>query len=111
MPVAQVPASISLGRVFRDNPFLVRIAGLVSVSTAAVLVVDYLFKSTAAHSASDAVPPLPGAQYSFLMRGDCRSFHAIACSRPPLPRTRTFIDRLPRTFAAMPSKQRCERKE
>src|SRR5271169_2748255 len=25
------------------------------------------------------------------MRGDCRNFHTIACSRPPLPRTRTFI--------------------
>src|ERR1700756_4699157 len=25
------------------------------------------------------------------MRGDCRSFHTNACSRPPLPKTRTFI--------------------
>jgi len=32
-------------------------------------------------------PATAGAQYSFLMRGDCRSFHAIACSRPP-PRGR-----------------------
>src|SRR5436190_21795088 len=26
-------------------------------------------------------------------RGDCRSFQTSACSRPPLPRTRTFIAR------------------
>src|ERR1022692_1416092 len=50
-----------------------------------------LFRSTATHSASPPIPPLPGAQYSFLMRGDCRSFHTIACSRPPLPRTSTFM--------------------
>jgi AAA family ATP:ADP antiporter len=34
--------------VFRDNPFLVRIAAMVVVSTAALLTLDYLFKSTAA---------------------------------------------------------------
>jgi AAA family ATP:ADP antiporter len=34
--------------LLRENPFLWRIAGLVVISTAAVLVVDYLFKSTAA---------------------------------------------------------------
>src|SRR6516225_365015 len=50
-----------------------------------------LFKSAATHSASVDVPPLPGAHQSFVMRGDCRSFQTIACSRPPLPRTRTFI--------------------
>jgi AAA family ATP:ADP antiporter len=38
---------------FRDNPFLARIAALVSLSTAAVLVIDYLFKSSAARH----VPP------------------------------------------------------
>jgi AAA family ATP:ADP antiporter len=38
---------------FRGNPFLIRIAALVSLSTASVLVVDYLFKSAAAR----AVPP------------------------------------------------------
>jgi hypothetical protein len=37
------------------------------------------------------MPPFPGAQYNFVIRGDCRSFHASACSRPPLPITRTFI--------------------
>ena len=35
-------------RPFKANPFLARIAALVSLSTAAVLVVDYLFKSSAA---------------------------------------------------------------
>ncbi len=53
-----------------------------------------LLRSAATHSASAAIPPLPGAQYSFLTRGDCRSFQTIACSRPPLPRTRTFIGRI-----------------
>src|SRR5215510_7223374 len=37
------------------------------------------------------MPPLPGAQKSFVMRGDCASFQTSACSRPPPPRTRTFI--------------------
>ena len=36
------------GTPFKENPFLLRIAALVGLSTAAVLVVDYLFKSTAA---------------------------------------------------------------
>src|SRR5262249_48485978 len=34
--------------VFRENPLLLGVAGLVALSTSAVLVVDYLFKSTAA---------------------------------------------------------------
>jgi len=33
---------------------------------------------------------LPGAQKSCGARGLCASFHAIACSRPPLPTTRIF---------------------
>jgi AAA family ATP:ADP antiporter len=37
----------------RENPFLLRIAGMVAISTAAVLIVDYLFKLTAARH----VPP------------------------------------------------------
>ncbi len=37
-----------------------------------------------------AVPAFPGAQKISLTRGDCRSFHAKACSRPPLPITRIF---------------------
>src|SRR5688572_18581586 len=40
---------------------------------------------------SRAVPPLPGATNTFCTRGLCASFHAIACSRPPLPMTRSFI--------------------
>src|SRR3989344_2991903 len=35
------------------------------------------------------VPPFPGAMYNFPIRGDCESFHASACSRPPLPTRRT----------------------
>jgi AAA family ATP:ADP antiporter len=37
----------------RENPFLLRIAGMVAISTAAVLIVDYLFKATAVRH----VPP------------------------------------------------------
>jgi AAA family ATP:ADP antiporter len=69
MPVPQVPASTSLGRVFRDNPFLVRIGGLVSVSTAAVLVVDYLFKSTAARLIAPAALGEFFARYYAVLNG------------------------------------------
>src|SRR5215510_3518606 len=41
--------------------------------------------------ASRAVPPFPGATYTFWTRGLCASFHASACSRPPPPMTRSFI--------------------
>src|SRR5512147_2623163 len=40
--------------------------------------------------ASFAVPPLPGATYTFCTRGLCASFHASACSRPPPPMTSSF---------------------
>src|SRR6185503_12107434 len=40
---------------------------------------------------SVAVPPLPGATNTFCTRGLCASFHAIACSLPPLPMTRSFM--------------------
>src|SRR5450755_2349903 len=50
-----------------------------------------LLTSTATHSASSAMPPFPGAQYIFVTRGDWRSFHTKACSRPPLPMTRIFM--------------------
>ena len=36
-------------------------------------------------------PGLPGAAYSLSSRGDCASFHASACSRPPEPISRTFM--------------------
>src|ERR1019366_5819821 len=70
-----------------------------------------LLRSTATHWASADTPPLPGAQYSFLMRGDCRNFHAIACSRPPPPRTSTFIERASPGACSTVSIQPCERKE
>src|SRR3954447_8679846 len=38
------------------------------------------------------MPPLPGAQIISVTRGDCRNFHTRACSRPPPPITRTFIE-------------------
>ena len=37
------------------------------------------------------VPALPGATNTFATRGDCATFHASACSRPPPPMTRTFM--------------------
>src|SRR4051812_12899739 len=40
---------------------------------------------------SSAVPPLPGATNTFCTRGLEASFHAIACSRPPPPMTRSFM--------------------
>jgi len=40
---------------------------------------------------SCAVPALPGATNTLSTRGDCASFHASACSRPPLPMTRIFM--------------------
>ena len=43
------------------------------------------------HSATSAIPALPGAQYNFSVNGDCRSFQQRACSRPPEPITRIFI--------------------
>ncbi len=43
-------------------------------------------------SASVAVPALPGATNTRSTRGLLPIFHASACSRPPLPMTRTFMD-------------------
>src|SRR6266850_3601445 len=40
---------------------------------------------------SRAVPPLPGATKTFCTFGLCVSFHAMACSRPPDPITRSFM--------------------
>ena len=44
---------------------------------------------------SSAVPPLPGATNTACTLGDCDSFHASACSRPPPPTTRTFMRQFP----------------
>ena len=43
------------------------------------------------HSASPAIPALPGAQYIFSTFGLWATFHAIACSRPPPPTINTFM--------------------
>ena len=40
---------------------------------------------TLTRSGSRAVPALPGATNTFATRGDCATFHASACSRPPPP--------------------------
>ena len=40
---------------------------------------------------SAAVPALPGATKTVSTLGDCASFHASACSRPPLPITSNFM--------------------
>jgi exodeoxyribonuclease VII large subunit len=47
--------------------------------------------SSATHSASRAIPALPGAHQSFVTSGDAAIFHASACSRPPEPSKRMFI--------------------
>ena len=47
--------------------------------------------TTGAIVASAAVPAFPGATNTSRTRGDCRSFQAKTCSRPPWPTTRTFI--------------------
>ncbi len=47
--------------------------------------------ATLASPGSRAVPALPGATYTLVTRGDCASFHASACSRPPPPMTRRFM--------------------
>ena len=40
---------------------------------------------------SFAVPALPGATMTSATRGDCATFHANACSRPPEPMMRIFM--------------------
>ena len=50
-----------------------------------------LRRSTGRQVASAQMPPLPGAQITSLTRGDCCTFHASACSRPPLPMMRIFM--------------------
>src|SRR5262245_58636127 len=47
--------------------------------------------STLRTRGSVAVPPLPGATSTSETFGDCATFQASACSRPPLPTIRTFM--------------------
>src|SRR5882724_6850064 len=47
--------------------------------------------SSATHSASRAMPALPGAHQSFVTSGEAAIFHARACSRPPEPSRRMCI--------------------
>ena len=43
------------------------------------------------HSASCAMPALPGAHQSLVVSGEAAIFQASACSRPPEPRRRMFM--------------------
>ena len=47
---------------------------------------------TPAHSASAAMPPLPGRAKIRSARGSSFNFLMMACSRPPPPMTRIFIE-------------------
>src|SRR5690554_6226461 len=51
--------------------------------------------ATFSHLASVALPALPGAIKTFSTRGSCATFHAKACSRPPLPIIKIFIENGP----------------
>src|SRR5687767_1700950 len=49
---------------------------------------------------SSAIPVLPGAHHIFDTCEDCASFQTRACSRPPEPMTRSFIERESETGTA-----------
>ena len=61
--------------------------------------------ATLVSSGSRAVPALPGATKTFATRGDCATFHASACSRPPPPMMSTFICSALANTASEPSAQ------
>ncbi len=48
--------------------------------------------SIGTHSASFAMPALPGKHHSLVTSGEAAIFHAKACSRPPEPITRIFME-------------------
>jgi len=58
--------------------------------------------SSATHSASRAMPALPGAHQSFVTKGEAAIFHAKACSRPPEP-SRRMCMRKPKRSADVTS--------
>src|SRR5688572_22004865 len=47
------------------------------------------------------MPGFPGAANSLKSRGDCASFQASACSRPPDPTSRTFMNAFPSDDAGL----------
>src|ERR1700752_4556739 len=49
--------------------------------------------SIGTHSASFAMPALPGVHQSLVVSGEAAIFQASACSRPPEPRSRIFMGR------------------
>ncbi len=61
------------------------------------------------HSASAAIPALPGAQSSSGARGERASARTIACSRPPPPTTRTFKPAPPRARRQLVGRHRRQR--
>jgi AAA family ATP:ADP antiporter len=63
--VAAPTADVHLSTLFRDHPLVGRIAGIVALGTSAVLVVDFLFKSTVArHVAPAALGPFFARYYA-----------------------------------------------
>ena len=60
----------------------------------------------ATFSPISAIPAFPGAQKMRSARGDCFSFQASACSRPPLPMTRIFMEHAIETVRFQKNKQR-----
>ena len=52
-------------------------------------------RSAVTHSASSSMPAFPGAHQIRSTLGACASFHTSACSRPPPPITRIFIEETP----------------
>src|SRR6476661_3708068 len=55
---------------------------------------ERLLGSPGMQVASSQMPPFPGRQFTCDTRGDWSSFHTSACSLPPPPITRTFIDKV-----------------
>src|SRR3989304_4019379 len=66
-------------------------------SRAAFTMPSMSFGCTGTFVPTSAVPALPGAMNTSPTAGDCASFHAIACSRPPFPTrsTRALMGLLP----------------
>ena len=58
----------------------------------------WLTTSSATHSASCAMPALPGAHHSLVNSGDAAFFLASAGSRPPEPIKRRFMERVEPQF-------------
>ena len=82
-----IPAASGASGPTTVRPTDSRFAKAISVAMSSI--------GTLTRSGSRAVPALPGATKTFPTRGDCATFQASACSRPPAPTIRTFIARSP----------------